>query len=470
MGAAAGGGVGPTWRELADARIKLSWAAKPRHLIWLEDKALQVAKTQELIMQDEQLRRCVLELTGETTTCSSSCRKTKTRATTSASSGEEDGAVGIPNQIHGRCAEPEVAAADHGGNGGRGSARRAEAEPEAEAVRPPAPVFAPAFDTDLPLLHLPTWRLDEALAEKAFVLKDAGAKKRLKAALGDVLSEMLSWSLSSTSAEQTGGGERRERPRPPLQAVVVKPRNGHDGLGVTKVLLEEEGEQGQSEDQRISQIDRIYTALHKAFFVKREHGEQSWLQRENWQLSQVPDGVVLQPLYSTSVIENYCSRTKGPLELKVHVIHGVVACATLKQYSPQVLYLEGRQGKIKLFQGNGTGGSFDGGENENWEEQLCRFAGNITMREVHAVKDFLETEIIGKVWESGIVPFAERFLAGYELDECRFDFLLGDTQFGVRLGEITHQGAAFATHEVLSRACAEKLMRGVCAESGKGEA
>jgi len=153
------------------------------------------------------------------------------------------------------------------------------------------------------------------------------------------------------------------------RGVVVKPRKGHDGLRVAffsreqvQSLLHEEDEEEEAEEVEEEREEgegsssssalgkrgavewhRILTAIDTAAAFPATEEDVSSMDCECWQLSRVPKGVIIQPAYAslqTALLDNLGlndSNVHGvwanePLELKVHLIFGVIILATVKGF------------------------------------------------------------------------------------------------------------------------------------------
>eukprot|EP00927_Polykrikos_kofoidii_P077353 TRINITY_DN74299_c0_g1_i1.p1 TRINITY_DN74299_c0_g1~~TRINITY_DN74299_c0_g1_i1.p1 ORF type:complete len:543 (+),score=48.94 TRINITY_DN74299_c0_g1_i1:81-1631(+) len=169
--------------------------------------------------------------------------------------------------------------------------------------------------------------------------------------------------------------------------------------------------------------------------------DPSW-NRECWQLSQVPRGVVLQPMYAIAVPKREESGPKNraaPLELKVQVLFGLVVGGTLNTH-PQSLWVTS-EGAIQV-----------------WKSADLRARGHVrchTLDRIYGqVLPIGALEILQRVLRTDwphIRETSERISCGAGLDELRVDWLLGDSHWGARIGELSYMGAGSRVTPAISR-------------------
>ncbi|CAD7952421.1 unnamed protein product [Amoebophrya sp. A120] len=346
-------------------------------------------------------------------------------------------------------------------------------------------------------------------------------------------------------------------PRPP-------PKDTTDGLTCRSVVAPRRPEQQdaahqQHEDQAGGQhflfrprtikvpaslTDRVFTAIQTAFCIrggttgttnKNSRIRDSWC-RENWQLSQVPDGVVLQPLFVTRLLSStdngngeedqvqegdyagsgttphglhaastsaqlscstaaprgmdctgtvlqllgdekiaFSATSTSPIEIKVHVVGKEVVGATVKQYPPDILWIDGT-GKVWVFN------RWKLDDSKARDRIFLQFLADQLRRYwsgTFVAKSLALVEGINKIRrssshtsreegkrsraseENSSPPGQQEILVRdknhrFALPECRLDWLVS-SDCRPRLGEITYQGAAFATNQKLSKSMAAKL-------------
>ena len=185
---------------------------------------------------------------------------------------------------------------------------------------------------------------------------------------------------SKVMVDEDGGAKKvgEGADTPLLCGFVAKPRHGHDAVGVVHFSLEEvrvmfgigveaevaevldeEGSAGRRFDEQSAfdethvvvrrgeadeqrkreenrQWDRLLTAVRNSANLR----DRTW-DKECWQLSQVPRGLVIQPCYQTDGLSDEDQQAFiPPLEVKVHVLFGEVVLATVKDH-PIFLDAEG---------------------------------------------------------------------------------------------------------------------------------
>lgn len=181
------------------------------------------------------------------------------------------------------------------------------------------------------------------------------------------------------------------------------------------------------------------------------HGrDESW-DRECWQLSQVPRGALIQPMYNIAVPLRPDGGPKmraAPLELKVQVLFGRVAGATLNTH-PQHLWIL-RNGCIQL-----------------WDTEELKARGHTRCRKLdrcygaslpEGALELLQG-VLSRSW-CEIRDTSERLTREAELDELRVDWLLGDERWGPRIGELTYMGAGSRITTPLSARLARAFAAG----------
>eukprot|EP00928_Gymnodinium_smaydae_P080526 TRINITY_DN64203_c0_g1_i1.p1 TRINITY_DN64203_c0_g1~~TRINITY_DN64203_c0_g1_i1.p1 ORF type:complete len:398 (+),score=97.32 TRINITY_DN64203_c0_g1_i1:31-1224(+) len=215
--------------------------------------------------------------------------------------------------------------------------------------------------------------------------------------------------------------------------LAVKPRHG---ANAASVFLWTEPLPGDAEDAVAASVEVAARAEH-----------HSWA-KENWQLSQVPRGVVVQPLYRPSVRAHRCENLElRPLELRVLVPFGVVIGATLTAF-PFELWVT-RDGIIQL-----------------WDSADLRAAG-VRASQKHGRRlgaDALELlrEALARDWPR-ICSLSERLVRAAGLDELRVDWLVGDETWGSRIGELTYMGTGGSISlpmlsEVVAKSYASRML------------
>eukprot|EP00434_Breviolum_minutum_P037243 symbB.v1.2.033017.t2/scaffold4043.1/size45695/6 len=157
--------------------------------------------------------------------------------------------------------------------------------------------------------------------------------------------------------------------------------------------------------------------------------DRSW-EKECWQLSQVPRGAVLQPMYSIAVDRQTGPRSRAaPMELKVQVLFGRVVGATLNTH-PQPLWVAW----------NGVLQMWDSQELVARGQVRCKsldrcYGRSLPPELLSGLQDVLTSKWIF------IRDNSERLCRSAGLDELRVDWLLGDAKWGPRIGELTYMGA-----------------------------
>lgn len=198
---------------------------------------------------------------------------------------------------------------------------------------------------------------------------------------------------------------------------MVKPRHGANSVGIH--IWSDPAQSGEA-------------VLESVEAVRKTH-DRTW-DKECWQLSQVPRGVVVQPLYQRSMpVAGAVSNTSQhldllPLELRVLVVFGVVVGASLTAY-PFELWVRS-DGAIHRWQ----------------PEDLKRHAVQGSQKHGRPLPqqsfDALQSALRNG-W-GRICVSSERLVRAAGLDELRVDWLLGDSSWGPRIGELTYMGSGSA--------------------------
>ena len=168
-------------------------------------------------------------------------------------------------------------------------------------------------------------------------------------------------------------------------------------------------------------------------------------ERTSWQISQVPRGVLLQPLYRSSVspvllteqeaaaIDTSVLKPAGvesgvgrhaPLELKPHILFGVVLGGTLHTH-PWNLWVAGDTGCIHILPA-----AAQKGVARVFARQFGRTLAPAAMEELRKV-------LTSADW-AFIRTRSCEVAAASQMDELRCDWLIGDPSLGPRLGEIQY--------------------------------
>ncbi|CAD7972255.1 unnamed protein product [Amoebophrya sp. A25] len=294
---------GPTWRTLLDERIRATWRTQPRYLVWMEDKFEQVQHCCQL--KGAQFPQYQLHgdlgFSGTTTTPVEA--KERSRALTSSSSSSTSQDL--------ECAQQYF----------EGVLRSAA---------------SPNNHVGACLLHLPTWLIgtrEEHEQDRHVLGPSRSASEKAnstvtglgdKAKVRDFIDRMLDlfcvddvhenncseWNQRADGRSPIEIGDQsaytlsteRQHQREAARRIfargfVIKPRNGHDSLGVSvfdqKMLSSLTQGRTKPSAYRKRLLNKIYQAVSTACSPPNP---KSW-QRECWQLSQVPTGAVLQPLY-----------------------------------------------------------------------------------------------------------------------------------------------------------------------------
>eukprot|EP00929_Paragymnodinium_shiwhaense_P120318 TRINITY_DN92255_c0_g1_i1.p1 TRINITY_DN92255_c0_g1~~TRINITY_DN92255_c0_g1_i1.p1 ORF type:complete len:374 (-),score=87.88 TRINITY_DN92255_c0_g1_i1:556-1677(-) len=193
------------------------------------------------------------------------------------------------------------------------------------------------------------------------------------------------------------------------RAVVVKPRHGANSACVFMFRQPTPSDQAALSDA----VDKVVTTYH-----------HTWA-KENWQLSQVPRGVLVQPLYRTMLVAHRSEFLKElPLELRVIVVFGVVVGASITAYP---------------FEAWVTHDGFV----HHWDNSMLKLSG-VPASQKHGKR--LPPEAIDALrgvllrdW-GHIRSCSEAIVRHHGLDELRVDWLVGDEDWGSRIGELTYMG------------------------------
>jgi len=196
--------------------------------------------------------------------------------------------------------------------------------------------------------------------------------------------------------------------------VVVKPRHGANSRHV--YLWPEPHAVGVNDV--LASVDAALGAQH-----------HSW-NSECWQLSQVPKGALLQPMYAMGFEKGDAPKSSAaPLELKVQVLFAEVVGATLNTH-PQALFVT-RGGVVQVW------------DTEDLKDIGVFRCRKLDQRYGHYLPEGL-LEMLQRVlcadWHF-IRSASESLARAAGLDELRVDWLLGDERWGSRIGELTYMGA-----------------------------
>mmetsp|Transcript_27708 Transcript_27708/g.50853 ORF Transcript_27708/g.50853 Transcript_27708/m.50853 type:complete len:489 (-) Transcript_27708:74-1540(-) len=185
--------------------------------------------------------------------------------------------------------------------------------------------------------------------------------------------------------------------------------------------------------------------------------DASW-ERECWQLSQVPKGAVLQPMYAMAVPKGPSPKRGAiaPIELKVQVLFSKVVGATLNTH-PQLLWVM-RSGSIQLWQEDDLRTAQKMERNRKLDQRYGR--------ELPAGMLERLQEILGSHW-GFICESSEKLACAAGLDEIRVDWLVGDECWGPRIGELTYMGAGARLLRVLSVRLARAYAAGHLCRKGQ---
>eukprot|EP00929_Paragymnodinium_shiwhaense_P118311 TRINITY_DN9024_c0_g1_i3.p1 TRINITY_DN9024_c0_g1~~TRINITY_DN9024_c0_g1_i3.p1 ORF type:complete len:424 (-),score=102.23 TRINITY_DN9024_c0_g1_i3:168-1439(-) len=216
---------------------------------------------------------------------------------------------------------------------------------------------------------------------------------------------------------------------------VIKPRHGANSCCV---FMCEEPEEATAE------------AIAEGVRMALRGTDPSW-QKECWQLSQVPKGALVQPMYAIAVPRRADGGPKSrsaPLELKVQVLFGKVVGGTLNTH-PQVLWVTA-DGAI-----------------QQWQTTDLQAAGHVRCSHLDRVYGLcapdgaIQTlqDALRSDWHH-IRYCSEEMVKQAHLDELRVDWLLGDGKWGSRIGELTYMGAGSRLTPAISRRLARASHKG----------
>lgn len=198
------------------------------------------------------------------------------------------------------------------------------------------------------------------------------------------------------------------------QPIVIKPRHGANSCFIFLWSSPEETKE-----------EELFQSIEAALVGE----DRSW-EKECWQLSQVPRGAVLQPMYSIAVDRQTGPRSRAaPMELKVQVLFGRLVGATLNTH-PQPLWVAWN-GVIQM-----------------WDSQDLVARGQVRCKSLdRCYGRSLPPQLLVGLQEAlasswfFIRDASERLCQAAGLDELRVDWLLGDAKWGPRIGELTYMGA-----------------------------
>ena len=249
--------------------------------------------------------------------------------------------------------------------------------------------------------------LDDKLEQVSRVAELLGSPLHLP-----VLAHAAAGNAEQEKAMQMAVMERADKG----EAMVLKPRHGANSCFVSLWPQPQNME-------RFQLLQSLAEALHAE--------DRSW-KKECWQLSQVPHGAILQPMYSILVPKMEDAGPRGrdaPMELKVQVLFGCVVGATLNTH-PAPLWVAS-SGVIQI-----------------WEFQDLISRGQVRCKTLdrcygrHPPTELLSRlqDVLRSSWPF-IRDSSERICRTAGLDELRVDWLLGDENWGARVGELTYMGA-----------------------------
>ena len=226
------------------------------------------------------------------------------------------------------------------------------------------------------------------------------------------------------------------------EPLAIKPRHGANGHAIA--LFPTPGETG---------LDALLSACEAALEVDNTR------LGENWQLAQVPRGVVVQPLYcgfgrsasvsSEAALARPSWQGQAPLELKVQTMFGVVIGATLHTHPWQFWVLGG----CDKHEGGGGGALHawrevelepvhkDGKPNTSKRLRPPRKWRKLHGAELPPAAVSRLCAVLRRDWRS-IAALSSRLATRAGLDELRVDWLVGDERWGPRIGELTYIGGA----------------------------
>lgn len=233
----------------------------------------------------------------------------------------------------------------------------------------------------------------------------------------------------------------------------IKPRNGHDSMAAsawTPATL-----------TALQKQHRLVPLLCDALRCCMEVKDRSF-ERECWGLSEIPSGVVVQPLYASAskifyeeesstkinvksllVTSHSRSVTHLPCEVKVHVLFGKALGAVLHSHASLVWITA--EGSVKLLHSEGPP------KRKNERFKLCE-AAEVCRR---LVAPTLKVE-----WEK-MKNVSEEIARKAGVEELRVDWYIGDDKWKSRVGELTYQGAAFSGNELFGNVIVKTYLEGI---------
>eukprot|EP00929_Paragymnodinium_shiwhaense_P090038 TRINITY_DN50271_c0_g1_i1.p1 TRINITY_DN50271_c0_g1~~TRINITY_DN50271_c0_g1_i1.p1 ORF type:complete len:394 (-),score=4.08 TRINITY_DN50271_c0_g1_i1:22-1203(-) len=190
------------------------------------------------------------------------------------------------------------------------------------------------------------------------------------------------------------------------EAIVVKPRHGANSALVCAWP-----------NPRDAGEEAIMESVDAARLLR----DKSW-DKLDWLCSQITRGVIVQPLYRTSLAaaDKYLDI---PLELAVEVIWGKVVGATLNEY-PAELWIT-RDGAV-----------------QQWcAKDLREVPGRRYRKDLPDGLLNILLSLLHRHWDR-ILYFSERLVQRAGLDELRVDWVVGDDRWGACILELTYMGTA----------------------------
>jgi hypothetical protein len=267
-------------------------------------------------------------------------------------------------------------------------------------------------------------------------LLDAGS------AVADTAAPHTAAGATTTASEAASFVDVLKRCVASNEPLAIKPRHGANGHAIA--LFPTPGETG---------LDALLSACEAALEVDNTR------LGENWQLAQVPRGVVVQPLYcgfgrsasvsSEAALARPSWQGQAPLELKVQTMFGVVIGATLHTHPWQFWVLGG----CDKHEGGGGGALHawrevelepvhkDGKPNTSKRLRPPRKWRKLHGAELPPAAVSRLCAVLRRDWRS-IAALSSRLATRAGLDELRVDWLVGDERWGPRIGELTYIGGA----------------------------
>jgi hypothetical protein len=174
---------------------------------------------------------------------------------------------------------------------------------------------------------------------------------------------------------------------------------------------------------------------------------------EPFQLTRVPPGAIIVPMYAGAPGQEAGNgRWAGaaPLELKVQTLFGVVVGATLHTHPWQFWVLA--SGALHAWQDIAAhSSSHHGGPPRKWKQLHGGELGEIAVETLR--------QVLRDDWQE-IASLSAQLSQRAGLDELRVDWLVGDQQWGSRIGELTYVGGAERLVPVLSKPFALAYLAG----------